>query len=86
MSATDYDFYVQTDCGGGDVSAWSQMETFLTPCDYFEVPFSEDFEALIIWKCHRAGQASYFVQIHGQPVAKREVTFKWKTEATLTQQ
>ena len=43
-SATEYDFYVQTDCGGGDVSAWSSPGTFLTPCDFYEVPFSENFD------------------------------------------
>lgn len=45
-SATDYDFYVQTDCGGADVSTWSQIGTFSTPCDYFAVPFSENFDAV----------------------------------------
>jgi hypothetical protein len=45
-SATEYEFYVQADCGGGDVSAWSIPETFLTPCDYYTVPFSEDFEGV----------------------------------------
>jgi hypothetical protein len=42
-SATDYDFYVQTDCGGGDVSAWTSAASFLTPCDFYPVPFAEDF-------------------------------------------
>ncbi len=43
-SATEYDFYVQTDCGGGDVSAWSSVGSFMTPCDFFPVPFSENFD------------------------------------------
>ncbi len=43
-SATEYDFYVQTDCGGGDLSAWSSAGIFMTPCDFFEAPFYEDFE------------------------------------------
>ena len=43
-SATEYDFYVQTDCGGGDVSAWSSLGTFMTPCDFFPIPFSENFD------------------------------------------
>jgi hypothetical protein len=46
-SSTEYDFYVQTDCGGGDVSAWSGPNTFLTPCDYFATPLSENFDASI---------------------------------------
>ncbi|MCB2222409.1 MAG: fibronectin type III domain-containing protein [Bacteroidetes bacterium] len=45
LSSTEYDFYVQTDCGGGDVSGWSGPATFLTPCDYFTTPLSENFDA-----------------------------------------
>ena len=44
-SATEYDFYVQTDCGGGDLSAWSSLATFLTPCDYYTIPLTENFDA-----------------------------------------
>ncbi|MEZ5082116.1 MAG: carboxypeptidase-like regulatory domain-containing protein [Bacteroidales bacterium] len=44
-SSTEYDFYVQTDCGGSDVSAWTGPGTFLTPCDYFSVPLNENFDA-----------------------------------------
>lgn len=44
-SATEYDYYVQTNCGEGDLSAWSSAGTFMTPCDFYEVPFSEDFDA-----------------------------------------
>lgn len=44
-ASTEYDVYVQTDCGGGDVSAWAGPETFMTPCDYFEAPFSQNFDA-----------------------------------------
>jgi len=45
-SGTWYEFYVQADCGSGDVSAWSQMGSFFTPCDFYAVPFIEDFEGL----------------------------------------
>lgn len=45
-SATDYDFYVQTDCGSGDLSTWSSVGTFLTPCDFYDVPFSENFDGV----------------------------------------
>ena len=38
-SGTTYDCYVQADCGGGDVSWWSQPVTFTTLCDDFAVPF-----------------------------------------------
>ena len=43
-SATEYDYYVQTDCGGGDLSQWSSGYTFMTPCDFYPVPFSENFD------------------------------------------
>jgi len=43
LSGTTYDCYVQADCGGGDVSWWSQPVTFTTLCDDFAVPFTEDF-------------------------------------------
>jgi hypothetical protein len=45
-SATEYDFYVQTDCGGGDVSAWTSAATFVTPCDFYAIPFSENFDGV----------------------------------------
>ncbi len=45
-SSTEYDFYVQTDCGGGDLSDWSGPESFLTPCDFYSAPFSENFDAV----------------------------------------
>ena len=41
--ATDYDFYVQTNCGGGDLSAWSQPLPLQTACLPFGVPVFEDF-------------------------------------------
>lgn len=42
-SGTTYDCYVQADCGGGDLSWWSQPFTFTTLCADFIVPFFEDF-------------------------------------------
>lgn len=30
---TSYDFYVQADCGGGDISIWSNPHTFITAAD-----------------------------------------------------
>src|SRR5690606_21832856 len=43
-AATDYDFYVQADCGGDGTSIWSGPFTFTTACDVFTVPFYENFE------------------------------------------
>ncbi len=42
---TMYDFYVKSDCGGGDVSAWSLLATGTTLCDAItQYPYTEDFE------------------------------------------
>lgn len=41
-SETTYYVYIQTDCGGGDVSAWART-SFKTLCAPFEIPFVEDF-------------------------------------------
>ena len=43
-SSTEYDFYVQSNCGGGDLSDWTGPKTFLTPCDFFTAPVSENFD------------------------------------------
>ncbi len=45
-SSTEYNFYVQADCGGGDISDWSDAGTFLTPCDFYVAPFSENFDGV----------------------------------------
>ncbi len=43
---TNYDFYVQANCGGGDVGPW-RMITFRTACDPItaaDLPYSEPFD------------------------------------------
>nr|NQU93191.1 fibronectin type III domain-containing protein [Bacteroidota bacterium] len=42
---TAYDFYVQSDCGGGDLSAWSNPFTFATACIEVPLPIFENFDA-----------------------------------------
>ncbi|SHI97677.1 Por secretion system C-terminal sorting domain-containing protein [Mesonia phycicola] len=42
---TGYEFYVQADCGAGDVSTWSGPYYFTTECDIFPLPFLQDFNA-----------------------------------------
>ena len=45
-ASTIYDFYVQADCGGGDVSAWSIKATGATLCDAIsQLPYTENFDA-----------------------------------------
>ncbi len=41
-SATDYDWYVRADCGGGSYSDWVGS-SFTTLCDVIVAPYSEDF-------------------------------------------
>ncbi|MDD2387704.1 MAG: choice-of-anchor J domain-containing protein, partial [Bacteroidales bacterium] len=43
---TTYYFYVQTDCGSGDLSDWSAEGEFSTPCEPIStLPFFEGFES-----------------------------------------
>ena len=45
-SSTTYDFYVQSDCGSGDVSAWSTKVTGSTQCGAVTVlPYTENFDS-----------------------------------------
>lgn len=41
---TTYDAYIQTDCGGGDLSPWVGPITFTTLCAANAFPYTEDFE------------------------------------------
>ena len=44
-TSTTYDFYVQADCGGGDVSAFSSVCSASTACDAITtLPFTENFD------------------------------------------
>jgi hypothetical protein len=44
MPAQFYSFYVQADCGNGDLSLWTGPYTFSTPCGITPAPFTETFE------------------------------------------
>ena len=44
--STDYDFYVQADCGNGDTSTWSGPFSFTTLCPVSQnLPYSIDFDS-----------------------------------------
>ena len=43
-SATAYDFYIQADCGGNDLSRWTTVQTFMTTQQLAIVPYICDFE------------------------------------------
>jgi hypothetical protein len=42
---TSYSYYVQSDCGGGDLSFWSGPFTFTTACSIFTPDWIDDVEA-----------------------------------------
>src|SRR5690606_13839849 len=44
-SATDYEFYVQADCTGGDLSAWAGPYAFTTLCESVD-SFDENFDSV----------------------------------------
>lgn len=49
MDATDYQFYVRANCGGGNgVSAWAGPFSFTTLCLPFTAPYTENFDGLAL--------------------------------------
>jgi len=45
---TTYYWYVQANCGVGDLSVWSEQGTFNTQCEAFSIPFNENFDSYAI--------------------------------------
>ena len=46
-ASTTYDFYVNADCGGGDISSWAGPKQFTTTCvPISSFPWSEGFEGV----------------------------------------
>jgi len=43
-ASTEYDFYIQSDCGLGDTSQWVGPISFTTACAISIAPYTEDFE------------------------------------------
>ena len=46
---TTYDFYVQSNCGGGDESDWIGPISATTQCNAIGTPFSENFDNQSVW-------------------------------------
>lgn len=44
MPQTDYEFYVRSDCGEGELSLWAGPIQFTTLCPVFDAPYTEDFQ------------------------------------------
>jgi hypothetical protein len=46
-AATDYEFYVRADCGGGDYSEWVGPFLFSTPCGTITPDYLQDFSTFL---------------------------------------
>lgn len=49
--STSYDFYVRSNCGGGDYSIWTGPMGFTTACATYTAPFEEHFQNQTIPNC-----------------------------------
>lgn len=67
--STEYDFYVRADCGVDGHSIWAGPSTFMTLCDVFVAPFTEDFSgsSIVCWSFPE-GQGNWdFGDMHTPP-------------------
>ena len=46
LSNTQYSIFVRTACSDGGYSGWSEILTFKTACDIFDIPISENFDGI----------------------------------------
>ena len=47
-SGSNYRLYVRTNCGAGDLSAWSAVTTFSTACGIANVPYTQNFQSATV--------------------------------------
>ncbi len=45
---TNYNLYVRSNCGGGDLSTWAGGFGFTTPCNATNIPYTQDFESATV--------------------------------------
>ena len=69
-----YWFYVQYDCGDGDVSPWAEMD-FRTPCEAISGSFSEDFENAIS-TCYTIIKGGANAEVSGEYAYNSQRAFK----------
>ena len=61
-SQTDYQFFVQTNCGGGSTSPWAASSAFTTPCQALVAPWVENFSVTstpVCWDQTAGGGGSW---------------------------
>lgn len=80
---TQYSLYVQADCGGGDISHWSVISSFTTPCDNIGVfPWLEEFTVWSdITNCWDLTGGTRIVQQYGG-TAVRANFWSWSSGST----
>ena len=71
---TEYWFYVQYDCGDGDVSPWEEM-SFRTPCEAITGTFAEDFEGAIS-TCYTIVEGGSAAEVSGEYAYNSQKSFK----------
>jgi len=63
--STFYEFYVQADCGAGDLSTWAGPFSFKTLCPVYSIPFTENFSTTAeneIPECWNRNSNNWYVQ------------------------
>lgn len=71
---TEYWFYVQYDCGDGDVSPWAEM-SFRTPCEAITGTFAEDFEGALS-TCYTIVEGGSAAEVSGEYAYNSQKSFK----------
>lgn len=70
----EYWFYVQYDCGDGDVSPWAE-NSFRTSCEAIKAPFAEDFEEKLS-NCFTIIEGSTAAEVSGEYAYNSQKAFK----------
>ncbi len=77
--ATNYQLYVQSDCGGSDISLWSSAANFQTPCD--GMPAAGTVNSTQASVCPNT---SFTLSLTGASAAATGISFHWQSSATGT--
>ncbi|MDP5101406.1 MAG: fibronectin type III domain-containing protein, partial [Nonlabens sp.] len=75
-AATDYEFYVRSDCGGGFFSTWVGPFNYSTECASFSAPYTTGFENFAI--------TTNFVEDNCWTTPQTGAVFSWDTRTGTT--